>query len=186
MTVNMYSPVGNGPHRSAYKYFHGCDGTYIRLSSSNCDEGVTAWQNGHVFSKKNLLKNLREIFQIRFIISCRMSSLRRLGSRITEGVRMQHRCWFNILMLDNSKTPFTNSIVLLMVNWSTICLLQFSFTCILQSIIHFVLRESNFMLIYEFRFGQILLHWLGSDVFIINLKRISLVALVFPLLTLNK
>ena len=42
MTVNMYLPVGNGPHMSAYEYSHGYGGMCIGSSGSNCDEGVTA------------------------------------------------------------------------------------------------------------------------------------------------
>ena len=42
MTVNMYSPVRKGPHKSGYKYCHGCKSMYIGLSGPNCEEGVTA------------------------------------------------------------------------------------------------------------------------------------------------
>ena len=52
----MHSTVWNGPYMSAYKYSYGCVGMYIGLKGSNCDEGVTAWQKGHV------LANLRHSY----------------------------------------------------------------------------------------------------------------------------
>ena len=51
--LSNFSPVKNGPHKSAYKYSHGCSSMYIGLGGSNCDKGVTACQNRHIFTKSS-------------------------------------------------------------------------------------------------------------------------------------
>lgn len=53
MAVNMHSSDGNRLHRSKYKYSHRCDSRYIGLSGLNCTDGLTAWQNEHVFIKSS-------------------------------------------------------------------------------------------------------------------------------------